>query len=134
MHRIIRFFDKLEDKVRIFLSHQPILYAIIGGIGVVLFWKGVWETAEIFPALHGPASLLLGSGILLMSGLLVSVFIGDSILLSGFRREKKLTEKTVEEVESEQDTLDAVVDELVEIKNQLDTLKAHNAKEKRHWY
>ena len=38
--------DKLEDHVRGFLSHYPIVYAFVGGIGVVIFWRGVWHTAD----------------------------------------------------------------------------------------
>ena len=102
------FFDRLEDKVRIALSHRPIVYAFIGGIGIILFWKGVWETAELLPILFGPVSILLGVSILLLTGLLVSFFIGDSIILSGFNREKKLAEKTESEVRAETYTLQYV--------------------------
>lgn len=120
---IIRYFDKLEDRIRIRLSHKPILYAIIGGIGIVLFWKGVWETAELVPVLHGPGSIIAGTLILMISGLLVSFFIGDSIILSGFRKEKKLVEKTEAEVAMEKATIDYVVSELDHIEDELDDLK-----------
>ncbi len=96
--RIVTFFDKLEDKVRIRLSHNPILYAFVGAVGIILLWKGVWEMAELVPALHGFGSLLAGTVILLLSGLLVSFFIGDSIIISGFKREKKLVEKSELEI------------------------------------
>lgn len=96
--RIFHFFDKLEDYVRIGLSHHPIVYALVGAVGIILVWKGVWEIAEVIPGLFGIGSLVLGTIILLVSGLLVSFFIGDSIILSGFRREKKLAEKTEKEV------------------------------------
>jgi len=33
LKRIIVYFDKLEDKIRIALSHHPIPYALIGGVG-----------------------------------------------------------------------------------------------------
>lgn len=123
MTKIVRFFDKLEDRVRIRLSHRPILYALIGGVGIVLFWKGVWEFAEYFPVLHGFGSIVLGVCILLMSGLLVSFFIGDTIIISGIKQEKKLVEKNEEEIRSEQHKLDTVLEEIAGIREDLDELK-----------
>ena len=120
MKDIVHFFDRLEDKTRISLSHRPILYAIIGGIGIVLFWKGVWETASLFPFLNDVGSILLGLLILLMTGFLVSFFIGDSIMLSGFKHEKKLAEKTEEEVRAEKDTSQEILDRLDSIERELE--------------
>lgn len=122
---IVTYFDKLEDRIRIKLSRQPILYAIIGGIGIVLFWKGVWEFAELFPILHGIGSIVLGTAILLMSGLLVSFFIGDSIIISGFKKEKKLVEKTEVELVEEQVKMDKIATELRHIEHDLEDLKKH---------
>ncbi|OGG77901.1 hypothetical protein A3A36_02390 [Candidatus Kaiserbacteria bacterium RIFCSPLOWO2_01_FULL_52_12b] len=121
--KIITFFDKLEDRTRIKLSHYPITYAIVGGVGIILFWKGVWETAEIFPVLFGPMSMIIGIAILLMTGLMVSFFVGDSIILSGFNREKKLAEKTEEEVHSEKETVQHIVIELETIEMMLKNVK-----------
>lgn len=117
---IVRFFDKLEDHVRMALSRQPIIYALIGGIGIVLFWKGVWEVATLFPVLHGMGSVILGVIILLMTGLMVSVFIGDSIIISGSKGEKKLVEKTEMEVRSEEDVNQIILDRLETIEEKID--------------
>ena len=92
--KILSFFDKLEDFVRIELSHNPILYALVGAVGIILLWKGVWEVAELIPGLYGFGSIVMGVIILLVSGLLVSFFIGDSIIISGFKKEKKLVDKS----------------------------------------
>ncbi len=115
--KIVSFFDKLEDKIRARLSHAPIFYALIGAVGIILMWKGVEETAGLFPWLFGPASFVLGALILLMSGLLVSFFIGDSIIISGFKKEKKLVEK------SELDILKAEHQQTKEIVAKLDHLE-----------
>lgn len=125
--KILSYFDGLEDRVRIKLSRHPIIYAFVGAIGIVLVWKGVWETAEIFPILYGPASFALGVIILLLSGLMVSFFIGDSIILSGFRKEKKLVERAESEIHSEKDILREVSQRLDEIE---DTLEEKNGEEK----
>ena len=94
VRKVLTFFDKLEDYVRIELSHSPIIYALVGAVGIILLWKGVWEVAELIPGLHGLGSIVMGVIILLVSGLLVSFFIGDSIIISGFKKEKKLVEKS----------------------------------------
>ena len=38
--------NKLEYRVRFWFSKRPIFYGLIGGVGVVLFWRGVWHTAD----------------------------------------------------------------------------------------
>ncbi len=101
MRGVYSFFDKLEDKIRGFLSHYPIIYALIGGVGVVLFWRGVWHLADELPFMTSIVSIASGSILLLATGLLVSVFIGDQVIISGLRGEKKVTEKTEVEVEYE---------------------------------
>ncbi len=117
INRILSFFDRLEDFVRIELSHSPIIYALVGAVGIILLWKGVWEVAQLIPGLYGLGSIVMGVIILLVSGLLVSFFIGDSIIISGFKKEKKLVEK------SELDILKAEHMQTKEIVAKLDHLE-----------
>ncbi len=117
MKKILRFFDKLEDRVRMRLSHRSILYALLGGAGVVLFWRAVWHTADKLMYLgmdiyektgsvwgkvlsyffYEPITLICTVSLLLLTGLFVSVMIGDRIILSGLKHEKKIHEKTEED-------------------------------------
>lgn len=99
--KVVKFFDKLEDKIRGRLSHLPILYAILGGIGIVLFWRGVWHTADDF-GLGSIPSVVLGATILLLIGVFVSAFIGNRLIISGLAGEKKLEEKEKSEIETEE--------------------------------
>ncbi len=109
MSPLIKFFDRLEDRVREFLSRSPIAYGIIGGIAVVMFWRGVWHTADLIeaggsifaPLFTAPVSTVLSALALLLTGLFVSFFIGDRIILSGLKHEKKIEEKTEAEVRAE---------------------------------
>lgn len=126
MHKAIRyfdrFFDKLEDKVRGRLSHSPIMYGFLGGFGIVLFWRGTWHIADDF-GLSSLASLIIGTTILLMTGLFSASFIGDQIIISGLKHEKRLAELTEEEVETERDILVKVQAELREIKKDIEEIK-----------
>ncbi len=132
MRHIVQWFDRFEDRIRAKLSHYPILYALIGGVGIVLFWKGVWETAELYPHLFGPASILLGVIIMLATGLLVSFFIGDSIILSGIAREKKLVEKTEKEILNESATLVDVMEALEHMNKKMEQFARKHGHEKTH--
>ena len=127
--KVFGFFDRLEDKIRAHLSRHPIPYAIIGAIGIVLVWKGVWDIADAFPYLWGPASLVLGTVILLATGLMVSFFIGDTILISGLKREKKVADKTEIEIRDESMELATIEKELETIKRDVVQIKQHELSE-----
>ncbi len=101
LKEVVKFFDKLEDKIRGHLSHYPIVYAFLGGVGVVLFWRGVWHTADDF-GLHSTTSLIFGSVLLLLTGVFVSAFIGNKLIITGLSGEKKLEEKEATEIETEE--------------------------------
>ncbi|MFA6273144.1 MAG: hypothetical protein WC673_01480 [Candidatus Paceibacterota bacterium] len=128
MKKIFNYFDKLEDRVRAKLSHHPIIYSFIGGVAIVLFWRGVWMTADQYEFLTGPVSILISVVVLLLTGLFASFFIGDRIFLSGLRREKKIFEQTEAEVQKESETLSEVKSELKEIKKTLEDIKEEETK------
>lgn len=117
MKTVLKFFDKFEDANRTKLSKRPILYALIGGISVVLFWRAVWIIADQTPFLSNPyVSFFVSVFALLATGLFSSFFIGDSILISGIRGEKKLIEKTELEIKKESSALSDIKDELRELR------------------
>lgn len=96
---VVTFFDKLEDKVRGFLSKRPILYGIIASLGIVLVWRGIWHMADTVEVLSGPISFILGMIILLLSGVFVSSFIGNRILLTGLKGEKKISDMNAKDLD-----------------------------------
>ena len=101
MIKTTHFFDRFENKIRGFLSRYPIVYGSIAGVGVVSFWRGVWETSDLM-GIPPQASLLFGFLLLLAIGVLVTEFLGSRIIISGLRGEKKLEEKTLREIEDEE--------------------------------
>lgn len=123
MKDIFNFFDRLEDDIRAALSKHNILYAFIGGVGIVLFWRGVWITADMVPFLTGPVSVVLSVVIMLATGLFVSFFIGDSILISGLKKEKRLDEKVASEVKTELDVLEDMQIKMNDIEQELKAMR-----------
>ena len=129
------------NKLTAYLSHRPKLYALIVGIGVILFWRGVWHTADQIheylsyglvsssldtfssPWWDGPFSLVVGSLILYYSGAFISSFIGNELILSGLRGEKKLNQKTEEEVRGEVEAIAGIKNSLREINRSMEQLE-----------
>jgi hypothetical protein len=128
---------KIENKFRHRLSRHPFLYALIGGVGVVLFWRGVWLTADVvmpwalspsspwiprdpLVLLDGPITLLISIFLLLITGLLVSSLIGNEIIISGIRGEKRIEEKTEEEIQGEESEILRLKRELHEMRQLLE--------------
>ncbi len=137
---IYRFFDKLEDKIRHWMSHRPILYGFIGGAGIVLFWRGVWYTADLlymlawswpqglnaldlYTLLDGPLSILAGAVMLLLTGIFVSSFIGNEIIITGLKGERKTYEKTELEVKTEAIATVQAQKKLREVDHHLETIE-----------
>jgi hypothetical protein len=120
--KLFKIFDKLEDKIRMSLSHHPRTYALIGSIGIVLLWRGVWMIADDL-GLSGLTSAIFGIIILSSIGLFVSFFVGSEIIISGIKEEKRIDEKTEEEIKKETTSLNHIKSDLEEIKNKIDKIR-----------
>lgn len=130
---IIHFFDVLEDKTRARLSKYPIWYSVFGATMLILFWRGIWETADILhhstniyvaQFFYPPVQIVVCLLGLLMTGLMVSTFIGHRIILSGLRHEKKLEEDTDELVKEEVITLKHIREEIRDLKKDIEDMKS----------
>lgn len=112
---IYKFFDKLEDKIRRKLTHFPIFYAFIGSVGIISIWRGIWVISDDWN-MSGFSSLAIGILLTLLTGLFVSFFIGDNIIISGINKEKRIDEKTEDEIHEERNTLIKIQRDIKEIK------------------
>ncbi len=129
--KVIVFFDKLEDNVRGHLSHYPVVYTIIGGTAIVLFWRGVWHTADILQGQGGVigfifspvVNMIIVAVVLLMTGLFVSYFIGDTILMSGIKGEKKVADRTQKDVKEEETRIGELRTTIKEMKKEVDEIR-----------
>ncbi|MES2930635.1 MAG: hypothetical protein V4665_02525 [Patescibacteria group bacterium] len=137
----MKFFKKIEIRTRNYLSHYPKVYALIVGIGIVLFWRGTWHTVDnistaisylysyssttllFAPWWDGPLSFLVGSGILYITGAFTSSFIGSELILSGLRGEKKLNERTEKNLKEEVGAIGDIKEELLMISKKLELLE-----------
>ncbi len=76
--------------------------------------------------IDGPLSLIVGGVMLLMTGVFVSGFIGNRLIISGLSGEKKLAEKTKEEIFTEEDqiqslqkSINKVEEEIIKIESEI---------------
>lgn len=122
MKKIRNFFDKLEDKIRKRLSQHPLLYALIGSIGIILLWRGIWVIADELN-MSGIFSAILGLIILISIGLFVSFFVGEQIIISGIKQEKRIDEKTEEEIKEEEVTLSELHEDIDQIKEEIGKIR-----------
>ncbi len=134
----MKVFSLIKSSERTFrevLSRHPVLYGFVGGVGVVLFWRGIWHTADFMAlmvlAWRGGSptidyagiwdsliSLTFGSVLLLSTGLFVSDFIGSEIISKTLKGEEKLAEETETDMEREKRRL-------AEMEGKLEHLDSH---------
>ena len=117
----IKYFDRFETKIRHYLSHVPIFYAFLGSIGVVLIWRGVWGIADEIH-MSNIVSMVIGFLISISTGLFVSFFVGDQIIISGIKKEKRVDEKTEKEIRKEGVTLKEIKKDLEDIKEEIEEI------------
>ena len=119
IHKIV---DRIEEKARLKLVHHPLVYAIIGSVGIVSIWRGIWHISDDW-GVSSWGSLIFGMAITILTGLFVSFFIGENIIISGLNKEKRIDEKTEEEIHKERNTLTRIEKDIKEIKEILSSLK-----------
>ncbi len=139
---------KIKRRIQVQLSHHPKTYAITAGIGIVLFWRGVWHTADYIHVQYGgfsksidafstlwwdgPISFMVGIIILYFTGALVSSFIGGELILSGLRGERRITEKAETDLKEEVSAIADIKDELEVVSKKLELLQKHADQNHKH--
>ena len=114
--------DKVEDQIRHALSKYPVLYALVGGIAIVLFWRGVWHLADDFQLTSG-ASFVISIILMLLTGTFVSFFIGDQLIISGLKAAKRLDQRTEREIQEEEEKIQKLHNTVQEMNQDLKALK-----------
>ncbi len=89
----------IEERARKYFERVPFIHAFLAGVGVILFWRGAWEIADIFYL--GPlSSIIVGSLLLGGIGLFVQTFVGNAIIIKKVEKEKEAERKTEKDVVS----------------------------------
>ena len=112
---VFKWFMRLEDEIRSHLSHYPVIYSLISGFAIVIFWKGIWDTAAMYPSLTGPILIAISLPILLVTGLFVSFFVTDKVLLTGLKKDEKIIKETETEMRQEEKIIYELAAEVHEI-------------------
>ncbi|PIZ75664.1 hypothetical protein COY06_02830 [Candidatus Peregrinibacteria bacterium CG_4_10_14_0_2_um_filter_41_8] len=95
-------YNLLMKRERFVKSHH-VVYTFVAGVGLIMFWYGIWEGLKRVPFFGDPiVAILLGALILLVCGAYAYQFVGNKAL--EFR----------EELEDVTDDIDHVVEILEE--------------------
>jgi len=119
---------KIENQARNFFENFPFAHAFLAGVGVVLFWRGVWETADRW-GLNSEWSVIIGILILGGIGLFLQTFVGNTIIIKNVEKEQKIEKeiksemmKTYKETANEEVTLAQLAENLKMISAKVDKL------------
>jgi len=130
MKSLTNIFLKIEDRSRNYFEKIPFFHAFFAGVGVVLFWRGVWETSDRL-GIAPVWSIILGALILVIIGLFLQTFVGNTIIIKKVEGEKRLEEKTKtdikkveQEVGVEEITLEVLAKKLQTIESKIESLNS----------
>lgn len=79
-------FLSIESRARKYFERFPFIHAFLAGVGVILFWRGIWEVADRYH-LHPIISIVAGVIILVGIGLFIHTFIGNAIIIKNVKHE-----------------------------------------------
>ncbi len=132
------FIRKAQIALRARIGKYPLLYALIGGIGIVLFWRGIWYCADYIYAfmvptaaassgislgwpnvIDGLVSIIIGSLLLLSTGLFVTELAGGEMVLREEKKEEQTVKKESTELPGIETEIRHIEDELKEIHKDL---------------
>lgn len=85
-------FLQIEERARSYFERFPFVHAFLGGVGVVLFWRGTWELADQM-RIDPVVSIIIGSLLLGSIGLFIHTFVGNAIIIKNVEKDKQMTKK-----------------------------------------
>ena len=113
MKSITKMLLETEESARLYFEKTPFIQAFLSGIGVIIFWRGIWEwldMAQVSPF----TSVIVGAAILLCVGVFVQTFIGNTIIIKNVKQEEREEKHAIHEVEANVDTEEITLESLSE--------------------
>lgn len=108
----------MQQRARKYFEQFPFLQAILAGVGVIVFWRGIWEGLDR-TGVSPLVSIIIGIIILGAVGVFVETFIGNTMIIKEVLQEEKVGKKNMKEVTSEEKSENA---SLAEISTKLDQI------------
>ncbi|MBP6884929.1 MAG: hypothetical protein KBC17_03890 [Candidatus Pacebacteria bacterium] len=105
MKEITKTLLRFESYARKFFEQYPFLQALLAGIGVIIFWRGIWEWLDdinVSPF----SSIIIGAIILFGVGAFLQTFIGNTIIIKNVEQEEKIEKKVLKDIVSEEKSED----------------------------
>jgi len=90
-------FLQIEERARSYFERFPFVHAFLGGVGVVLFWRGTWELVDQM-RIDPVVSIIIGSLLLGSIGLFIHTFVGNAIIIKNVEKDKQMTKKAEHEI------------------------------------
>jgi len=100
MKPITNIFLSIEDRARRYFEKMPFIQALVAGVGVIIFWRGIWELLDRTHVSPG-VSIVLGCLLLGAVGVFVQTFIGNTIIIKEVKQEEKIEKKAMQKMEGE---------------------------------
>jgi len=123
MKSITKILLNAEESARLYFEKTPFIQAFLAGIGVIIFWRGIWEWLDM-NQVSPVTSVVIGSLILLCVGVFVQTFIGNTIIIKNVEQEERFEKKAIKqmegEVDSEEVTLSSLSAQLDELARKID--------------
>jgi len=111
MRPITKLFLTIEDKARAYFERMPFVQAFLAGVGVIIFWRGIWEWLDR-SGVSPLASVIFGTLILGSVGVFVQTFIGNTIIIKEVKQEEKIEKKAIQKIEGEMGTGTVTLEQL----------------------
>jgi hypothetical protein len=107
----------IEEKARKHFEKYPFLQAFLAGMGVIIFWRGVWEIMDVFK-IDPILSIIIGMLMLLGIGLFIQTFMGNTLIIKSVKKEEKLEKEILKEITNVEED-EVVLQEISEKLNKL---------------